>query len=144
GIASHSTSDGDNRTFDVQEHSFYLKYRPVMSVIAVEENVSTDGAADNWVLRTPGRSGDYIVYPELGKIVWLSNFPLDGHQNIKVIYTLGTASVPRYVSALVEINVALRALQGRGVGADGVKEMVAKLEARRMEYERWVPQWTGM
>src|SRR5438445_8686275 len=55
GIASPSSSDGDNRTFEVQEHSFYLKYRPVMSVIAVEENVSTDGAADNWVLRTPGR-----------------------------------------------------------------------------------------
>ncbi len=144
GIASPSSSDGDNRTFEVQEHSFYLKYRPVMTVIAVEENTSTDGANDNWILRKQGRDGDYIVYPELGKIVWLSNFPLDGHQNIKVIYTIGSPSVPRFVSALIEINAALRALQGRGVGADGVKEMVEKLKERRMEYEKWVPQWTGM
>jgi hypothetical protein len=135
-------SGQDQRTFYVYESALYLRQRPVLGVVALEEDTGADGSTPSWTLRTQGRSGDFVVYPELGKIVFLNNLPNNGHQNLRVIYNVGSAKVPAFIKGYLKEKVALRMLENLGTTADGIKEMVAKKEERLKQYEEFIPQKT--
>jgi len=132
----------DSRISYVYENSLYLRQRSVISIVALEEDTSPDSSTPAWTLRTQGRNGDYILYPELGKIVFLSNFPNNGHQNLRVIYNVGSAKVPAYIKGYLKEKVALRLLENLGTTADGIKQMVDKKEERLKQYEEFIPQKT--
>lgn len=127
---------------EIRERAIYLKHRPVMNVVAVEENENPDSGSDSWELRTQGRDGDYLVYPELGKIIFVNNLPRDGHQNIRVIYTVGTASVPLEIRQYVAYKTAYDILTGIGGTADGIEQMVEKIERKLKILEEFIPQKT--
>lgn len=124
------------------EHAIWLRHRPIQYVIAVEEDTSPDGSGPTWELKTQGRNGDYVVYPEYGKVTFLFNFPRNGRQNLRVIYVVGTAGIPPYISAYIKEKTALRLLENIGVGSDAIKEIVEKKERRLIQLEEFIPQKT--
>ncbi len=126
------------------EHAIWLRHRPILSVIAVEEDVSPDGSSPQWELKTQGRNGDYVAYPEYGKITFLFNLPRNGRQNLRVIYVVGTAGIPPQISGYIKTKVALRLLENIGVGNDAIKEMYEKKEKQLVRYEEFIPQKTFM
>ena len=130
----------DQRVFSTGELAMYLRQRPVMNVISLEEDTAVDGSTPTWTLRTQGRNGDYVVYPEVGKIAWLNNLPNNGHQNIKIIYTVGSPKVPAYIKGYLKEKVALRLLENLGTGDDGIQRMVEKKERNLTRFEEYIPQ----
>lgn len=124
------------------DHMVWLSKRPVMNVIAVEENTAPDASTDNWILKAQGHDGEYIAYPEQGKILFIDGFPRSGHQNIKVIYTVGTAGVPAYIRQYVAYKVAYDMLTGLGGAQDGIENMVKKIENKIVQLEEFIPQKT--
>jgi hypothetical protein len=139
---SSLTSPQLNSTYS---KSLWLRYKPVMSVISLEEDQSPDGSNPSWILYTQGRSGDYVAYPDLGRIIFTgTTLPRNGRQNLRVIYSVGTAGVPPYIQGYVKESVALRLLENIGVGNDAIAQIVAKKKERLVRYEEFIPQWTGM
>lgn len=125
--------------------SIYLSNKPVFGVISVEENTTTDGSTDTWTLRSQGRDSDYVVFPELGKITFVNNYPRNGNKNIRVTYAYGEPDVPgdirRYIVTLSAIDV----LQSYGgtQNTEGIENLRKALDARLKKLEEMITPWTG-
>jgi hypothetical protein len=124
------------------EQGIFLEHRPILNVISLEENTAPDGAPDNWMLRSQGRSGDYVVYPNEGWVFWVNNFPANGHQNIRVIYAAGNAAVPPNVRWYAALLAALMTILGYSTNATGVEALKKSLQEEIAMAEEYVPRAT--
>ena len=93
--------------------SLWLKYRPIVSVIALAYNEKGLTEAPSWVSLSegPGVNKHYLVYAERGLILIYNNVPPEGYKNIKITYKAGYSSTPLSV---VEIAKQLSANMLRG------------------------------
>jgi hypothetical protein len=125
-----------------KDYSLQLRLKPVINVISLEENVAADGASDSWQVRSQGRDGDYVIYPDEGLIVWINNLPHNGHQNIRVTYAYGNPNVPENVRRYCAVLAAQMVIVGYGSPASGIAAMQKELRMQRLELETYIPQAT--
>lgn len=89
-----------------------LTYAPVVTVDTVLYNKNQLGSSLGTDYETKTEDTDFTVYNNRGVIEILRNNwnPLDGLKRIKVTYTAGYETVPRYISELATKEVALRVI----------------------------------
>jgi|MudIll2142460700_1097286.scaffolds.fasta_scaffold72267_4 hypothetical protein len=80
-------------TYIESDREFYLR-EPVVSITLVEEDTSSKTSAPAWVSRVAravGVAGDYevVIKNELTKIVFWSNIPSAGYNNVRITYKCG-------------------------------------------------------
>jgi hypothetical protein len=125
-----------------KESTIQLKSKPVLNVVSVEENIGSDGSTDNWVLRTQGRGNDYVVYCNEGLIVFVNNYPHNGHQNLRVIYSVGEPAVPKNVRRYCALLAAEMYLSGFGSPATGIKDLKEDVRKQILRQEEYIPRAT--
>lgn len=104
-------------TSDYEYHDYdgsgflYVDKRPV---IAVQEISYYDPATDTWTALVEGRTNtdDFIVYNELGKLVFHGDHPYMSLRGTRIAYTYGYATTPEIVKELATALVAKKWVQG--------------------------------
>ena len=119
-----------------------LQRKPVLNVISLEENVGADGSNDDWELRSQGRDGDYVVYPNEGRIIWVNNYPHNGHQNIRITYAAGEPNVPKNVRRYCALLAGEEYLSGFGSSASGLLSMKEDIRKQIAREEEYIPRAT--
>lgn len=128
--------------FGDTNNTLVLRHRPVYSTVKLEENVASDGSATNFVTRTEGRGGDYVVYKDTGHIVFVNNWPRNGHQNLRLTYSWGTSTTSEEIKELSTRYAVRQLLIGYGAGEDGLAKLKSENDAYIAFLETYIPEAT--
>ena len=88
-------SNGDNGEYLDFDREFYLRESPSNSVTSVSVNSNDPSVIPSWTALTEVSAltaGDYIFVKnyETGKIIFVSsNVPIEGYNNVKIVYNAG-------------------------------------------------------
>lgn len=93
----------------------YTEKKPIIAIQEISyDNLGLGNASSpNWVALTEGRTNtdDFIVYKEIGKIVFHGTAPYTSPRGTRLAYTYGYATTPDVVKELATALVAKKWLQ---------------------------------
>lgn len=151
---SVTTSNYEYHDYDGSGY-LYVNKRPLISVTEVSYY---DPSTDTWSALSEGRtnSDDFIVYEDLGKLVFHGDHPYTSVKGTRVAYTYGYASTPNVVKELATALVSKKWLQAVSMkdvndspsdisvgsislsGSDKSSEIIIKINERIEELKKLV------
>ncbi|MHA1876682.1 MAG: hypothetical protein ACTSUC_09600 [Promethearchaeota archaeon] len=129
-----------------EQDTFFLKNYPVLTLSSVEQNIEASiTKTPNWSASSQGIGNDYIANDadlEIGKFMFIDNFPYVGPNRLKVTYDYGYTTTPLLVKEL-SILLSIRKMTNSAVykaifkGQDNFTPVrLAEIETRIEELKR--------